>query len=397
MTPDFIKLAQSEKEWLVGIRRDIHRHPETGFDLDRTAAIVEDTLEGLGIPTKRIARTGIIGRLRGGKPGPVSGFRADMDALELNDEKQVLYASEVPGKMHACGHDAHTAILLGAAKLLSPLRGELAGEVRFLFQPAEETDGGALPMIRDGAMEDPEVDAVFGLHVAPGYPTGSIGLSFGKLHASSDMFDLEIQGRGSHGAAPHLGVDALAAGCQVVSALQQITSREVDPLNPIVVTVGTFLSGTQRNIIAGKAEMKGIIRTLDPQTRLWARDRVRKIAEGVASALGTSAHLNFTEGYPCVINDSKLAGFVESIAHELLGPDSVNIMNQPTMGVDDFAYFIERRQGVLFMLGVGNAEKKTDYPLHSNLFDIDEDCLPLGSAILARIAYDFPKRPEARI
>jgi len=387
--PDFMKLALLEKEWLVDIRRDIHSHPETGFELARTSALVESVLDGLGVSHRRAAVTGVVGRLSGAQSGPVVGFRADMDAIEAADEKSVPYASSVAGKVHACGHDAHTAMLLGAAKILSRLREDIPGEVRFFFEPAEETVGGALPMIKEGAMEDPDVDAVFGLHVAPGYPTGSIGLSFGKLYASSDMFDIEIAGRGSHGAAPHLGVDALAAGCQVVSVLQQITSREADPLDPLVVTVGTFRAGSQRNVIASKAEMEGIIRTLDPAARLWARKRVREVAEGVASALGAKASLRITEGYPCLVNDAGLAAFVQSAAVGLLGQGCVHIMEKPTMAVDDFAYFIEKRPGVMFMLGTGNARKKTCFPLHSGMFDIDEDCLPIGTALLAKIAYDF--------
>lgn len=381
--------ARSFREWLVEIRRDLHRHPEVDFDLERTASLVERQLSDFGIPTERLAGTAVVGLLRGGSPGPVVGFRADMDALRLEDAKEVPYASTVPGKMHACGHDAHTAMLLGAARLLAARRDRLSGSVKFFFQPAEETDGGALPMIREGAMEAPEVDAVFGIHVAPEFPTGTIGLSYGKLHAASDMFDLVIEGRGSHGAEPHLGVDALAVGCQVVSALQQITSRELDPLNPAVVTVGTFRAGSERNILAGRAEMKGIIRTLDPQTRSWAKERVRAVVEGVAGSLGARAELKYIEGYPCVINDSRLAAFVESTAGKVLGSGCVARIERPSMGVDDFAYFVQDKPGVFFMLGVGNHEKGTDHPLHTNLFDVDEDCLPIGAALLARVALDF--------
>lgn len=398
MVSDFLRDARADREWIVTTRRDIHRHPELGFDLERTAALVEIELQRLGIETRRAAVTGVVGRLRGDRPGPVVALRADMDGLELDDRKAVPYASAFPGRMHACGHDAHTAMLLGAARLLARRRHLLAGEVRFLFQPAEEGDGGALPMIGEGALTDPDVDAVFGLHVAPEFAPGTIGLSRGKLHAASDLFDLVLSGRTSHGAKPHLGVDALAVGAQVLSALQQIVSRQTDPLDPIVVTVGTFHGGTRRNIIAGRAEMTGIIRTVDAARRVWARQKVREVAEGVASALGARAELRFTEGYPCLVNDGELARYVETVASDLLGDGAVRIMEKPTMGVDDFAYFVENRPGVLVMLGTGDGEKETCHPLHSDLFDIDEAALPMGAALLARIAADFAgRRPASEV
>jgi len=385
LTSDFLRDAQSIGNWLIHIRRDIHRNPETGFNLERTASIVEHELARFGIPSKRLAKTGVMGILKGGKSGPVLGFRADMDALEMEDKKEVDYASRVPGCMHACGHDAHTSMLLGAARILAAKREQLCGEVKLFFQPAEETDGGALPMIREGAMKNPDVDAVFGIHVALEYPTGSIGLSWGKLHAASDMFDLTIKGKSSHGAEPHLGVDAIAIGSQLISALQHIVNRETDPLNSVVVTVGSFHAGTERNILAGKAE----IRTLDPETHLRVRNRVRSLVDGVTLSMGAQVELRIIEGYPCVINDPTLAHFVESVSYRMMGPDSVNIIEKPSMGVDDFAYFIQEKPGVFFMLGVGNHEKGFDHPLHTNLFDIDEESLPMGAAILAQIAFDF--------
>jgi amidohydrolase len=377
------------RESLVELRRAIHRHPEGGFGEFETAALVEKTLTSCGIPSVRVAGTGVVGLLEGEKRGRVVALRADMDALELDEGTGAPYASEVPGLMHACGHDAHTAMLLGAARLLSGRRDFLPGRVVFLFQPAEETTGGALPMIREGALEDPRVDAVFGLHVGIDLPCGEISVSEGTVHAASDMFDVTVTGRGCHGAYPHEGVDAVAISGQVLCALNSIVSRNVDPLEPAVVTIGTIRGGTARNVLAETVEMTGIIRTLDPAVRKAVRERVRAIVEGTAASLGGRAEIRFTEGYPCLVNDPGMARLVKATATGLLGAGKVRLSERPSMGVEDFAYFSGERPGAFFTLGAGNPAKGIIHPAHSPRFDIDEDALPVGAAMMAGVAVNF--------
>lgn len=381
--------ALSLRETLVCLRRAIHRHPEGGFREFETAALVEKTLASCGIPARRVARTGVVGVLEGAGPGRVAALRADMDALELDEGTGAPYASEVPGLMHACGHDAHTAVLLVAARLLSERRDFLPGSVVFLFQPAEETAGGALPMIREGVLEAPRVDAVFGLHVGIGLPCGEVSVSEGTVHAASDMFDVTVTGRGCHGAYPHEGVDAVAIAGQVLCALNSIVSRNVDPLEPAVVTVGTIRGGSARNVLAESVEMTGIIRTLDPAVRKTVRERVRKIVESTAAALGGRAEILFREGYPCLVNDPGMARLVKETATALLGAGKVRAVTRPSMGVEDFAYFSGERPGAFFILGAGNPAKGIIHPAHSPRFDIDEDALPVGAAMMAGVALNF--------
>ena len=378
--------AQKIKQDIVLLRRNFHMYPELGMEEYRTVGIIEDTLKSLGIETNRIAGTGLIGLLRGKGSGKTIALRADIDALPISDKKKVSYASKVPGKMHACGHDAHTASLLGAAMLLSKYKNKFNGNVKFLFQPAEETVGGALPMIKEGALKNPEVDAVFGLHADPNIEVGKIGITYGKTNAASDMFDVIIYGKSCHGAAPHEGIDAITVGAQVVSALQNFVSRNVDPLDSVVVTIGIFQGGYQRNIIADRVKLSGIIRTLDPNIRKIACDRVKKIILGVTEALGAKANINFTPSYPSLINDNSMTDLVKSVAEELLGKDNVIVINKSTMGVEDFAYFLQNVSGSFFKVGVKNKEKGIVQPLHSSLFDIDEDVLPIATAMHTQIA-----------
>ena len=381
--------AQKIKQDIVQFRRNFHMHPELGMEEYRTVAIVEDILKSLGIETNRIAGTGLIGLLRGKSSGKTIALRADMDALPISERNKVCYASKIPGKMHACGHDAHTASLLGAAILLSKYKNKFNGNVKFLFQPAEETVGGALPMIKEGVLKNPEVDAVFGLHVDVDIEVGKIGIRYGKTNAASDMFDVIIYGKSCHGAAPHEGIDAITVGVQVVSALQNFVSRNVDPLDSVVVTIGIFEGGYQRNIIADRVKLSGIIRTLDPNIRKIACDRVKKIILGVTEALGAKANINFTPSYPSLINDNSMTDLVKSVAEELLGKANVIVINKPTMGVEDFAYFLQNVSGSFFKVGVKNKEKGIVQPLHSSLFDIDEDVLPIATAMHTQIALKF--------
>jgi len=386
--------ADSLKEEIIRLRRDIHMHPELGNEEHRTAALVEETLRGLGIETRRIAGTGVVGILRGNAPGQTVALRADMDALPIPEENEVAYASLAHGKMHACGHDMHTAGLLGAAVLLSRRRERLAGNVKFLFQPAEESSGGALPMIEGGALENPTVDAVFGLHCTPELPTGTMGVAYGKAYAASDSFDVVIRGKACHGAVPQNGIDAIVVGAQVVSALQTFVSRNMDPVDSAVVTIGKFNGGYQSNIIADRVELSGIIRTLDSETRRKAIASVGNMIQGVTVALGAASEITFTEGYPPLINHRTMVDFVRKTAEEVLGPGKAVVLEKPTMTVEDFAYFLQKAPGAFFQLGVRNEGKGLVHPLHSGRFDADEDALPLAAAMHAQIALSFLRQSE---
>ncbi len=386
---DWLLEADKISKDIVAIRRYLHMNPELGFEEHLTSEFVEKTLHDIGIKTKRVAGTGIIGILTGKDLGKTVGIRADMDALPLNDGKNVEYASKVKGKMHACGHDAHTAGLLGAAMLLAKHRESFFGQVKFLFQPAEETTGGALPMIKEGAMENPKVNAVFGLHCNVGLDTGKIGVIYGKAYASSDMFDIKIKGKSCHGASPQFGIDAIAVGAQVINCLQSIVSRSIDPLDSAVITVGKFNGGYQRNIIADTANLSGIIRTLEPETRKKIRNNFAKMVNKICEAYGAQADINIVESYPALVNDDKMVDLVRAAASKLIGEQNVVVVSKPGMGVEDFAYFLKEAPGAFFQLGVRNEAKGIVHPAHSNLFDIDEDALPLASAVLANIAFEY--------
>ena len=381
--------AENIKLEVIRLRRSFHMQPELSMEEVRTVEIVEKILKSLGIKTKRVAGTGLVGLLEGNGPGKTVALRADMDALPLEDQKDVEYASQVSGKMHACGHDAHTASLLGAAMLLSKYKEHFSGNVKFLFQPAEENIGGALPMIKEGVMEDPKVDAVFGLHVAPEIESGKIGVHHGKFYAACDSIDVVIQGKECHGATPHNGIDAIVVGSQVVSALQSFVSRNVNPLDSVVVTIGKISGGHQRNIIADKLELSGTIRTLSPETREEARVRLPKLIQGVAESFGAQAEVQYILGLPCLINDNAMTDFVIQSATELLGKENVIEVKDANLGGEDFAYFLQEVPGSFYQLGVGNEIKGIIHPLHTCLFDIDEDALVIAVAMHAKIALDF--------
>jgi amidohydrolase len=389
---DFLSEAERFADWLSQLRREIHRHPELGYEEERTARLVETCLDDCGIPHERIVGTGVVGVLRGAAEAAAPrcvGLRADMDALPIRDAKEGPLRSLEDGIMHACGHDAHMTCLLGAARLLAAHRGELRGTVKFLFQPGEETDiGGARPMIEAGALENPNVDVLFGLHVDPACRAGAIRVVNGYMQAASDMFDVEVAGRGAHGAYPHLSADPLYAACQCVSALQSVVARNLAPLSPAVLTVGTLHAGTARNVIPSSASFSGIIRTLEPSARAEAVRRFREIVEGTCAALGTEARVEMKAGYPMLKNDERIADFLRAVACETIGAENV-LEGTPSLGVEDFAYFAELRPSCFFNLGVGNEARGIVHPLHSDRFDLDEGALPIGAALLAGAAIDF--------
>lgn len=377
---------------IIGLRREIHMHPELGKEEFRTAELVETYLQALNIETERVTETGVIGLLKGDQPGKTVGIRADMDALPVQELNQVEYISQSPGRMHACGHDAHTAALLGTAKILAAHRHELRGNIKFFFQPNEEQDGGAKDMIAAGGLENPKVDAIFGCHVNPEIPAGKLGVSYGKSYAASNPFDIIIRGQGSHGAVPHKGIDTIVIASQIVTALQSIVSRNVDPLDSAVVTIGSFQGGTQRNIIAQETCLSGIIRTLDSTSRKKIVESVERIARGIGESMNAEIEFKIQHSYPALFNDSMMTDLVKDSASHLLGEENVLVLHKPTLGTEDFSYFLEKVQGSFYQLGIGNSKLGTEYPLHSGHFNIDESALPLAAAVHAQVAMDYLKK-----
>lgn len=368
----------------IAIRREIHRFPELGFEEHRTSALVERELDELGIEHRRVAGTGVVGIIRGGLPGKTAALRADMDALPIDEDSGESCASEVPGKMHACGHDAHTAMLLGAARELSNRRTTLHGNVVLLFQPAEEGPGGAEPMIAAGALDEPRVDAITMLHVDPRLPTGKIGITPGPVNAAADELHLTIHGSGGHGGYPHLAVDAIPAAAATVLALQNIAARETDPFASLVITIGTIAGGYRNNVIADRVQMTGTIRTYDPAIRNGIEARIRRIVDGVAAAYACTAEINVVYGYPPVVNNVALAHAFTAYVRERNGTPVEQL--PPTMGAEDFAYFAERVPGVVARLGIYNEALGSVHSGHSPQFRLDEGAIPTGIATLVAFA-----------
>jgi amidohydrolase len=384
-------LSAPELDLLISTRRDLHRHPEIGFEEHRTAGIVADRLRAAGYEVQTgIARTGVVGRLRGGAgPGPTLLLRADMDALPVQEACTHDFVSTNPGRMHACGHDAHVAIGLAVAERLAARRDEVRGEIRYVFQPAEEGLGGARLMIEEGVLDG--VDAALGLHIWLGLPSGVVGVVAGPQMAGSQEFRITVQGRGGHGAMPHETVDAVYAASLLVVALQSIVARNVSPLDPAVVTVGALNAGSAPNIIADGAVLEGTMRFFDDETAQTLRSRVAAIAHSVCGGLGASADVSFRDlVFPPTRNDGDLVRLVVETAGEVVGPD--RIRTDPgviTMGAEDFAEFSTRVPGCYFFVGARSEEKGATHPHHSPHFDICEDAMPVGVVMLERAALAY--------
>ncbi|HEY3315476.1 MAG TPA: amidohydrolase [Bacillota bacterium] len=387
---EIIEAVHNLKSTTIAWRRDIHEHPELGLEEQRTSALVAEHLHRLGLEVRPgfAARTAVMGLLRGAQPGPTIALRSDMDALTIQEQNQVPYSSKTAGQMHACGHDSHVAMLLTAATVLSGFRDRLAGNVKFFFQPAEEGPGGALPMIEAGAMGDPKVDAVIGLHVASELETGQIGVVPGGDSASTDSVAIRVVGRGGHAAHPNEGVDAIAVAAEIVTALQTIVSREVAPLRPAVVTIGTIHGGTRSNILAGEVDLTGTFRTLDEATRDQVQAAIKRVVTEVAGAMRATVEIEFDRGYPAFSSDPGMYHLVKQAAADIVGPERVHDL-EPTMGGEDFAYFCQRAPGTMFRVGSRNEAKGFTNPLHHPRFDLDEDALPVGVAVLVRSAAAF--------
>ena len=377
-------LTDDIAERAIAIRREIHRHPELGFEEHNTQSIVERELDALGVEHRRVAGTGVVAIVRGALPGHVSGLRADMDALPILEDSGEPCTSEISGKMHACGHDAHTAMLLGAARVLHESRETLHGSAVLLFQPAEEGPGGALPMIEAGALENPKVEAVTMLHVDPRLATGTIGITPGPVNAAADEIHITFRGKGGHGAYPHKAIDVIPCAAAAILALQNIAARETDPLASIVVTIGTIEGGYRNNVIADRVFMTGTLRTHDPAIRATAEEKLRRIVNGVAEAYGARAELDVLYGYPPVVNDGVLT---ESFAAHMRALGGIPVERPaPTMGGEDFAYFAQRAPGVMVRLGIYNEAVGSIHSGHSPQFRLDEDAIPTGIATLVAFA-----------
>lgn len=381
-TPDDTRL-------LVELRRDLHMHPELAWEEFRTAGRVAQLAREAGMEVREgIAKTGVVAVLRGQGPAPTTGrrtmlIRADMDALPISETTVGRpHASTVPGKMHACGHDGHVAMAVTAARVLARNRERLPGDVVFAFQPAEETDGGAAPMIAAGVLDDPKVDAAIGIHLANTIPVGQVAAQSGPITAATDGFVITISGRGGHAARPHLSIDPIAIAAQVIPSLHMLMTREKSPAQPGVLTIGAIHGGTVGNVIAEACVLRGTLRTYDPTLRSYLRRRVQEIAEGVAVASRGTAAVEWDGGaYPPTVNDAHVTSIVRNIASDIVGQSNV-VVHEASLGGDDMAYFLEAVPGCYFRVGSANAAKGIDGPGHSPRFDIDEDCLPIGVDVL---------------
>ena len=388
---DFVKEARNIEPEIIKTRREIHLRPELAYKEKATAKLVAGELRTLGIEVRTgIGGTGVLGTLRGGKPGKVVGLRADMDALPIEEMAEVDFRSKEKGVMHACGHDTHVAMLLGTAKLLANHKDEIAGTVKFFFQPAEEHGGmgGAKPMIQDGVMENPRVDYVFGLHIDGDLESGVLAFRGGPAMAAPDTFEIKITGRGGHGAYPHNTVDPIYISAQLLLALQGISGRMIDPVQPIVISVGSIHSGTKENIIPDQAIMHGTIRTVDEATRKRAKAKVTEVAKGVCRAFGAKAEVEFEkDAYPVLVNDEKVTEKAKKILGKL--PGARVKFRELQLGGEDFSRFLHEAPGTFYFLGTKNAAKGCIYPNHSPRFKVDEEVLKLGSASLAQLAMEF--------
>jgi amidohydrolase len=380
------ELVQRFKQQVIAFRRDLHRIPETGFQEAKTSAYVAEALAKLNLDVQTgIATHGVVGLLRSGKPGPTLMIRADMDALPIAEETGLAFASTHPGCMHACGHDSHMAMALGAASVLRALKDRFRGNVKFVFQPAEEGPGGAQPMIAAGVMKDPAVDYCLGCHLWAERPEGYIGVRPGAFMAAMDRFDIKITGKGGHGAQPHLCVDALEVGTQVVAALQRIVSRHIDPIEPVVVTVASFHAGTAFNITPAEAVMSGTTRTFNAEIWKSWRDRIDRVVRGVCESMGAGYELNFSWGYPPTVNDASMSEVVRRCAVQVVGEERV-VVPDLTMGGEDMSFFLQRAPGCYYCIGVG---REGAAPLHNPKFDFNEDLMLLGVETHCRVALDL--------
>ncbi|WP_096199573.1 amidohydrolase [Bacillus sp. FJAT-45350] len=373
---------------LVAIRRDLHMYPEIGFKEENTPRKISDYLRKIGIEVQTgVGGNGVVGRIRGGKPGKVVALRADFDALPIQDEKEVEYRSKIPGAMHACGHDLHTAVLLGVAKVLFEARDELEGDVVLIHQFAEEIiPGGAKAMIEDGCLED--VDVIYGAHVMSHEPFGKVGISEGYLMAAGDTFEIEIFGKGGHGGMPHTTVDPLLAGCQLVMSLQQIVSRRIDPNEAAVVSVCSFNSGEASNVISDSAKITGTVRTFDENVRDQIEETIGTLVNTTCQGVGATSSYTYSRGYPSLKNDPEETRRIERLAKNIVDENQVVHIPKIT-GMEDFAYYLKEVPGTFVFVGGGNPEINAIYPHHHPKFDVDERAIITIGQLFISAVFDY--------
>ena len=377
------------KDWLIETRRTLHMNPELGFEEVETSRLIAGYLDKFGLQVKTgMAKTGVIGLLKGGKPGKTVAIRADMDALPMEEANQVPYRSKVKGKMHACGHDGHVTILLGVARLFSSLADQVQGNIKWVFQPAEEGGGGGRVLTEEGVLENPKVDAIFGAHLFPDLQIGRVGIHEKEGLAATDRFVIKMIGSGAHGAYPHLSRDPIAAVGHLITQIHTIVSRSISPLDSAVITIGKVGGGTAFNIIPDEAEILGTVRSLSQKVRGELKSRMEQVTQGVAKSFGMDYGFDFQYGYPALINDPEMSRLVAAACAKGIGKENVEFI-RPSMGGEDFAYYLEKVPGSFFRLGCRNEAKGIVNPFHSSRFDIDEDVLPFGVEMFARIIDEY--------
>ncbi|MEK6286526.1 MAG: amidohydrolase [Acidobacteriota bacterium] len=392
--------AEALRAKLIEQRRDFHMHPELSNREERTSRVVAERLRALGLDEVKtgVGKYGVVALLKGSKPGPVVAVRADMDALPIQETIDVPYKSQTPGVKHACGHDVHTTVALGVAEVLSKMRDQIAGSIKFIFQPAEEgapqgEEGGASLMIKEGALENPRPQAIFGLHTA-GFEVGQIGYHSGPAMASSDRFTITIRGKRSHGAQPQLGVDAVVVAAECVTALQTIRSRRIDPLEPLVITIGTIKGGDRNNIIAEEVKMEGTMRALNENVRSRAHELMRQTLGSVTSAYDAKFDLSFDDSNPVTYNDPRLVDETLPTIRRLVGDANV-VLLKPFMPAEDFSYYQKVIPGFFYFLGVGNKAKGLMPAWHTAEFDVDEESLVVGVKVMSNVLLDYLDRHAA--
>jgi len=377
------------QEEMINLRRDFHQYPELGMEEKRTASVIADRLEKLHLKVSTgIGKTGVVGLLEGRGPGKTVLLRADMDALPIQEENDLPYRSQNRNIMHACGHDGHMAILLTIAKVLSAHREDFSGWIKFVFQPGEEGFAGARLMIEDGVLKDSRVDSAFALHLITSLPVGLLGLRPGPMMACMDDFTIQIKGKGGHAASPEEGIDAILMSAQVITALQSLVSKEISPLIPLVVHVGTIRGGNAFNIVADNVELRGTVRTHDEILRRSMPDRIGRIVKGVTESLRGKHELHYQFGYPPVVNDPIMTKLVKDVASQVVIVKQVIEMQQVMMS-DDMAFFLKEVSGCYFFVGAGNSEKGLNKPHHNSRFDFDEEALVIGTETMARLALAY--------
>ncbi len=376
---------------LVRLRRQLHQYPELAFGEFRTSKKIEELLKKLSLPVKTgIARTGVVGILHGKERGGTVALRADMDALPIHEQTNFPYKSKNRGVMHACGHDVHMSCVIGAAFVLSELKDELSGNVKFIFQPGEEVlPGGAKSMIQAGVLKNPAVSGIFGLHCDSSIRVGKIGVRDGPTMAQADDFEIVIIGKGGHGARPQDGIDAIVVSSQIIQALQTISSRKINPVEPVVISVGKIEGGSARNIICDRVVLKGTARCLNKRVARKIPILLNQVISGITKSAKASYRLNYKVGYPVLSNHPGATDLARVTIAKILGKKAIFEIKSPVMGAEDFAYFLEKVPGSFLRLGINNPEKNAIYPWHHPKFTVDEEAIKIGTSVLAGIAFEF--------